>query len=80
MDLKEDEILIWEYKKLYENVWFEIIDSIKNLGIIVLDIYCIGNRLFMIIEVDVDFIFEKKLVMDENNVKVQEWEILMWKF
>lgn len=80
LDLKEDETLIQEYKKLHENVWPEIIDSIKNSGITVLDIYCTGNRLFMIIEADADFTFEKKSAMDENNAKVQEWETLMWQF
>lgn len=80
LDLKEDETLIQEYKKLHEKVWPEIIDSIKNSGITVLDIYCTGNRLFMIIEADADFTFEKKSAMDENNAKVQEWESLMWKF
>ena len=80
LDLKEDETLIQEYKKLHEKVWPEIIDSIKNSGITVLDIYCTGNRLFMIIEADAGFTFEKKSAMDENNAKVQEWETLMWQF
>jgi L-rhamnose mutarotase len=80
LDLKEDETLIQEYKKLHQKVWPEIIDSIKNSGITVLDIYCTGNRLFMIIEADADFTFEKKSAMDENNTKVQEWENLMWQF
>jgi L-rhamnose mutarotase len=80
LDLKEDETLIQEYKKLHQKVWPEIIDSIKNSGITVLDIYCTGNRLFMIIEADADFTFEKKSAMDQDNAKVQEWENLMWQF
>ena len=80
LDLKEDETLIHEYKKLHQKVWPEIIDSIKNSGITVLDIYCTRNRLFMIIEADADFTFEKKSAMDQDNAKVQEWENLMWQF
>jgi L-rhamnose mutarotase len=80
LDLKEDQKLIEEYKKLHQNVWPEIIKSIKDSGINVLDIYCSGNRLFMIIEADADFTFDKKSQMDANNEKVQEWETLMWKF
>jgi len=80
LDLKEDQKLIEEYKELHQNVWPEIIKSIKDSGINVLDIYCSGNRLFMIIEADADFTFDKKSQMDANNEKVQEWETLMWKF
>ena len=34
----------------------------------------------MIIEVDKTFSFEKKLKMDLENPKVQEWEELMWNY
>lgn len=80
LDLKDDPELIEQYKLYHKNVWPEIIDSIKEAGINVLDIYCTGNRLFMIIEVDEKFSFEKKSMMDEVNPKVQDWEELMWKF
>jgi len=30
------------------------------------------------IEVNEDFSFEKKNKMDENNTRVQDWEVLMW--
>lgn len=34
----------------------------------------------MIIEADTGFSFEKKLELGAANLKVQEWETLMWKF
>ena len=80
LDLKEDPRLIAEYKEYHQEVWPEIIKSIKDSGISLLDIYCFGNRMFMIIEANEDFSFEKKATMDANNPKVQEWEELMWKF
>lgn len=80
LDLKEDTKLITEYDNYHKEVWPEIIESIKNSGINLLDIYRTGNRLFMIIEADEDFSFEKKSAMDNANAKVQEWEKLMWKF
>jgi L-rhamnose mutarotase len=80
LDLKEDPNLIDEYIKLHQNVWPEITKSIKDAGIINLEIYNIGDRLFMIIEADSDFSFEKKSQLDAANLKVQEWETLMWKF
>jgi len=80
LDLKDDPALIAEYEKYHENVWPAIIDSIKGSGIEVLDIYRTGNRMFMIIEANDDFSFEKKAAMDNANPRVQEWEELMWKF
>lgn len=80
MDLKNDTALIAEYEKYHQQVWPEIIQSIKSSGIEVLDIYRTGNRLFMIIEADENFSFEKKAAADASNPTVQEWETLMWKF
>ena len=64
----------------HREVWPEIIASIKNAGITVLDIYRTGNRLFMIMETSAAFSFEKKAAMDAADPKVQEWEELMWTF
>lgn len=80
LDLKDDPALIAEYEAYHRNVWPEIIKSIKDSGIEVLDIYRTGNRMFMIIEANEDFGFEKKSAADNSNPKVQEWEALMWKF
>ncbi|MCZ6898888.1 MAG: L-rhamnose mutarotase [Bacteroidetes bacterium] len=80
LDLKDDPVLIAEYKKYHQNVWPEIKQSIKNAGIMEMEIYLIGNRMFMIIDGDERFSLEEKARMDLNNPKVQEWEKLMWKF
>jgi len=80
LDLIDDPELIAEYERYHQQVWPEIIDSIKSSGIEVLDIYRTGNRMFMIIEANDDFSFDKKSKADAGNPKVQEWEQLMWKF
>lgn len=80
LDLKNDPVLIAEYETRHKKVWPEILASIKNSGIHKLDIYRTGNRLFMIIEANDDFSFEKKSDMDAANEKVQEWEKLMWNY
>ncbi len=80
LDLINNPELISEYKKYHEKIWPEITDSIKSSGIENLDIYLTGNRLFMIMEVNDSFSFEKKTSMDSDNPKVQEWESLMWKY
>lgn len=80
LDLQDDPELIAAYEKYHREVWPEIIASIRDSGITRLDIYRTGNRLFMIIEAEEGFSFEKKAVLDNNNTKVQEWETLMWQF
>ncbi|MDN5205429.1 L-rhamnose mutarotase [Fulvivirgaceae bacterium BMA10] len=80
LDLKDDPALIAEYKKYHEKIWPEITESIKMSGIEDMEIYLLGTRMFMIIEVNEEFSFEKKAELDRTNSKVQEWEELMWKF
>ncbi|PQJ80662.1 L-rhamnose mutarotase [Polaribacter porphyrae] len=81
-DLKSDAKLIAEYKAYHAagKAWPEITKSIKDAGIIDMQIYLTGNRMFMIMEVDETFNSVKKAKMDANNPKVQEWENLMWKY
>ncbi len=80
LDLKNDPALIAEYRKYHEKIWPEITESIKNSGIVDMEIYLLGTRMFMIMEVNETFSFEKKAIADQGNPKVQEWEQLMWKF
>ena len=80
LDLVDDPKLIAEYKKYHEKIWPEITASLIDSGIENLEIYCVGNRMFMIMEVNDSFSFEKKSKMDAENPKVQEWETLMWTY
>ncbi|QEH41124.1 L-rhamnose mutarotase [Chitinophaga sp. XS-30] len=80
LDLKDDQTLIAEYEAYHRNVWPEIQESIRTAGITALEIYRAGNRMFMIMEVDGSFSFERKSAMDAANPKVQEWEELMWTY
>ncbi len=80
LDLKDDPQLIEEYKTHHQDVWPEILESIRDSGITDMEIYLLGNRLFMIMEVEDNFSFERKSEMDQGNPKVQEWEDLMWKY
>jgi L-rhamnose mutarotase len=80
LDLKDDPELIAEYKKHHETIWPEITASIKQAGVMDMEIYLLGTRMFMIMEVNDKFSFEAKQKMDSENPKVREWEALMWKF
>lgn len=80
LDLIDDKNLIAEYENYHQNVWPQILDSIKNAGITELQIYRVANRLFMIMETTNEFSFEKKNKADTVNPVVQEWETLMWNY
>jgi L-rhamnose mutarotase len=80
LDLKNDPQLIEEYKNYHNQVWTEILESIRESGIESMEIYNVSNRLFMIMEVNETFDFEKKASKDASTPIVQKWEELMWKF
>ena len=80
LDLKDDQQLIAEYKHYHEKIWPEITLSIKDAGIEDMEIYVLGTRMFMVMEVNEQFSFEAKAQADRKNPKVREWEELMWKF
>lgn len=80
LDLNDDPALIAEYERWHAPGagWPEVRQNDLNAGILDLQIYRTGNRMFMIMETDDDFSFEKKTAMDATNPHVQEWERLMW--
>jgi L-rhamnose mutarotase len=80
LDLQDDPELIAEYRRYHEKIWPEITKSIREAGIEDMEIYQVGTRLFMVMEVNEKFSFEAKARADAANPKVQEWEKLMWRF
>ena len=82
LDLKDDPELIAEYEQFHAKGkgWPEVRQADLKAGILDLQIYRTGNRMFMILETDDDFTFEKKAQLDAGNPHVQEWERLMWSF
>ena len=77
LDLKDNSKLKEEYIKYHSNVWPEIINSLKESGIIKAEIYNIGDRLFLLIDTNDEFTEENKRKLDLKNSIVQKWEALM---
>ena len=77
LDLKPDEALIQEYDQYHRAVWPEVLQSLRNSGILEMEIFRIGNRLCMVLETTDDFSLAEKARLDAANPKVQEWEALM---
>lgn len=81
LDLKDDPILIEKYKEYHApgNFWPEINQNIRKAGVVDMEIYLVGNRMFMIMEVDDTFSFERMEEINQDPKSV-EWEDLMWGF
>ena len=77
LDLVNDPAMISQYIEHHKAVWPEITDSIKKSGIVDMQIFNVADRLFMVIEVEEGFSFEKKNKMDNQNPYVIKWEELM---
>lgn len=82
LDLHDDPALIAEYERRHqpENIWPEIVQSIRAAGVHELEIFRAGNRLVMAMDVPEDFSAQAKAAADAANPRVQEWETLMWNF
>mgnify|MGYP001244485210 FL=1 len=80
LDLRDDPARIAEYCRRHERIWPEIAESIRMAGIVSMEIWRTGNRLFMVMETDHTFDPAAKARADAENPKVQEWETLMWEF
>lgn len=82
LDLVDDAGLIEEYKYHHRNFWPELREHTKNSGIRNLELYNIGNRLFMLWETEDNFRLEEKNAdIDSRIAKLSsEWEELMSKY
>jgi L-rhamnose mutarotase len=80
LDLKNDSALIAEYKNIHQNVWKEILDGIKAVGVLDMEIYLTGNRMFMVVVVPEDFDFDTQMGKLAQMPRQEEWEKFMWKF
>lgn len=79
LDLRDDPVLIAEYEQWHqrEHIWPEIVASIREAGILDMQIYRTGTRLVMLMRVSPDFGAEAKAAADAANERVQAWEALM---
>ena len=55
-------------------MWREIIDGIKSVGILEMELYVQGNRLVMIVEAPLDFDWDKAMSKLAGLPRQQEWE------
>ncbi|WP_297061793.1 L-rhamnose mutarotase [uncultured Duncaniella sp.] len=76
MDIKDDERLIAAYRECHSRskAWREILDGIREVGIFEMEIYILGNRLFMIVETPLDFQWDEAMAKLATLPRQAEWE------
>ena len=82
LDLKDDPDLIADYCRLHEqgHVWQEILEGIRSVGILEMEIYLLGTRLFMIVETPTDFDWQAAMARLATLPRQAEWEALTARF
>jgi L-rhamnose mutarotase len=82
LSLKDDPQLIEDYKKVHSPgaAWPEITQGMKDVGIIDMEIYIFGTRLFMIMDTVADFDHDKAMAELATKPRQSEWEAYVARF
>lgn len=82
LSLKDDAQLIEDYKKVHapNAAWPEITQGMKDVGIIDMEIYILGTRLFMIMDTVADFDHDKAMTELATKPRQSEWEAYVSRF
>ena len=82
LDLREDPELIQMYRKIHsqEHIWAEILAGIKEVGILEMEIYLLGTRLFMIVELPAELDWNEVMSRLSTLPRQDEWEAYTAKF
>jgi L-rhamnose mutarotase len=78
LDLVNDPALIAEYEKAHEKIWPEVRDHLHAQGVENMEIYRLGTRLFMLMEVNpAVYTPEAMAAASSGNPVIVKWEALM---
>lgn len=75
LDLVDDAALIAEYEQRHQRIWPEVRDHLRQCGVIDMQIYRLGTRLMMVMEVDEQrFSFAAMADAERQSPVVLRWE------
>ena len=82
LTISENPELIELYRKCHaeENVWKEIMDGIRQVGILEMEIYIHGSVLCMIVETALDFDWDEAMARMALLPRQAEWEAYVAQF
>lgn len=82
LDLRDNPELIRKYREAHdpEHSWKEIRDGIREVGILEMELYILGSRLFMIVETPLDFDWDTAMARLATLPRQEEWEAYVAQF
>ena len=82
LTLEDDPALIEEYKKVHSPgaIWPEITRGMKEVGILDMEIYITGTRLFMIMDTTPEFDHDHAMATLAGKPRQSEWEAFVSRF
>ena len=80
LELRDDPEMIEKYCEVHRHVWPEIIEGQRQVGILDMQIFRRGRRLFMIMDTVDDFDFEKDNARLATLPRQAEWEAYVARF
>ncbi|CAM5781218.1 L-rhamnose mutarotase [Castellaniella caeni] len=81
LDLRDDPLLIEQYEAHHRAVWPEVRAHLERQGVLDMEIYRLGTRLCMVMEVDEQkFDAARMRQAEQEDPSLQAWERLMWTF
>jgi L-rhamnose mutarotase len=80
--LEDDPQLISEYRKVHlpGNTWPEITQGMIDVGILDMEIYIMGTRLFMIMDTIPEFDHDRDMATLASKPRQSEWEAFVSRF
>ena len=80
LELRNDPELIEAYIREHSHVWRQVQEGIRSVGILDMQIYALGNRLFMIMDTVDEFDWERDNARLATLPRQAEWEAYMSRF
>lgn len=81
LDLVDDPVLIAQYEQAHERIWPKVRDHLRSQGVLNMEIYRLGTRLFMLMEVDpAVYDPDRMAVATRTDPEIVRWEELMWTY
>lgn len=74
LDLVDDPELIRLYDEAHAHVWPEVMQGQREVGILDMQLYRLGNRVFMICDTVDDFDFDRDMARLATLPRQAEWE------
>ena len=80
LELVDDPVLIEKYCAVHAHVWSEVIEGQREVGILSMEIWRHGRRLFMIMDTVDDFDFDRDMTRLAELPRQAEWEAYVAQF